>query len=247
MDLGSGGVATTPGGETVTGWLAVCGLPGDARIQIRYIEDTDWLTEWRKHHHTMDIGRRLRIVPSWIPLEPDDGRVTVVLDPGMAFGTGSHPSTKLCLEALDAMVRPDMDVVDTGTGSGILAIAAVKLGARHVWASECDALPRTIAAENAARNGIADRIEVMTPEQLDARRPAADIVVCNIIAETIIQLAPLLKDMVRRPDGILITSGIVEERLSAVADALERHNLRIADIRSDDVWRALIAGHAPLG
>lgn len=220
------------------------GLPGKADLQIRHIGDADWLTEWRKHHHAMDVGRRLKIVPSWEACLSDDDRVVVLLDPGMAFGTGSHPTTRLCLEALDEMTTPSMEIIDVGTGSGILAIAAVKLGARCVLASECDALPRRIAAENAERNGIGDRIEVLTPEELAECRATADIVVCNIIAETIAELAPQLTDMVRRPNGILIASGIVEERLGLVTEALERHGLEIADIRSDDVWRAVIARHA---
>ncbi len=263
MDLGSGGVASTPQGDSVTGWLAVCdtldaklsalrarldclaecGLPGSVSVSVRHIPDADWLTEWRKYHHAMNIGRRLTIVPSWEAFSPSDGRQVVLLDPGMAFGTGSHPSTRLCLEALEQVVEPDMDVIDVGTGSGILAIAAVRLGARRVLASEIDALPRKIAAENAARNGVADRVEVITPEELAERRPTADVVVCNIIAETIAELAPLLAAMVR-PDGMLITSGIVEERLSVAVDALERHALSIVEVRCDDVWRAVIACHA---
>jgi ribosomal protein L11 methyltransferase len=224
--------------------LAECGFPGPTHMDLRYVEDVDWLTEWRKHHKPMLIGNRLLICPSWEDPFPAEDRVMVVLDPGMAFGTGSHPSTRLCLEALEQVLRPGMVVADVGTGSGILAIAAAKLGAARVYASEIDSLPRKIAAENAARNGVADRITIMTPDDLADLSPVCDLVLCNIIAETIAHLAPLLAAMTRA-NGTLIASGIVEERLHLVVEALSQAGMRIADVRSDDVWRAVIARHTP--
>ncbi|MBM3494956.1 MAG: 50S ribosomal protein L11 methyltransferase [Armatimonadetes bacterium] len=219
------------------------GFPGAAHISVRHVDDVRWLDEWRKYHRAMTVGKRLLICPSWeVPMLTTD-RAVVLLDPGMAFGTGSHPTTKLCLEALNETVTPGMVVADVGTGSGILAIAAVKLGAAHAYASEIDLLPRRIAAENVERNGIAASVTVMTPDELADLQPVCDLVVCNIIAETIAELADLLASLVRPNGGVLIASGIVEERLSLATEALARSGMLVREVRSDDVWRAVIAAH----
>ena len=269
MDNGCTGVAETASGSNATvtsGWLPVddlletrltrirerfdrfgeFGLSAPFDMTVRRIADPDWLSEWRKHHKARSFGRRLLVCPSWEESASGTDRAVVLLDPGMAFGTGGHPTTILCLEALDELVRPGMLVADVGTGSGILAIAAVKLGAAHVYASEIDALPRRIAAENAQRNGVADRVTILTPEELDALRPTCDLVVCNIIAETIVELAPLLSALVAPDNGALIASGIVEERYGLVEQALIQNGFEIAEVRADDVWRAIIARRSPV-
>jgi ribosomal protein L11 methyltransferase len=266
LDFGCAGAASVAGSPPVhLGWLAVnddlaprldgirnrlvglasLGLSAPTEITVRHVEDVRWLDEWRKHHRPTVIGDRILICPSWEAPLAHDHRAVVLLDPGMAFGTGSHPTTRLCLEALDQIVAQGMVVADVGTGSGILAIAAAKLGADRVYASEIDALPRQIAAENIARNGLGDRVTVMTPEQLADLAPMCDLVVCNIIAETIADLTSQLADMLRPVNGILVASGIVEERLHLVTEALERHALAISEIRCDDVWRAVIARPLP--
>lgn len=266
LDVGCHGAAsfvTVPsmrGDAEVRGWLPIddalpellqrlserlaaveqAGLTPATDLSIRHVEDTNWLEEWRKYHKPLATGRRLLIVPSWHQLKGADGRAIVRLDPGMAFGTGSHPTTRLCLDLLDRLVRPGMTVADVGAGSGILAISAVMLGATHVYASECDALPRSVASENARMNGVEARITILEPGPFSDVCPRCDVVVCNIIAETIAELAPMLARILS-PTGFLVASGIVGERLQPVSTALYRAGLRIVEIVSDEVWRAVLA------
>jgi len=216
------------------------GLPGTDNIQAAVVSDEQWLDAWRKHHRAREIGRRLRILPEAAPEPTYTERVCVVIEPGMAFGTGSHPTTRLTLEYLERLVRPGDMVADVGTGSGILAISAAKLGARTVWASECDSLPREVALRNAEANGVTDRVVVLDPDRFAAQCPPCDLVLCNIIAETILELSGLLSRIVR-PGGWLVCSGIVGEKLPPVLTALARHGLAGMEIASDDVWRTALA------
>ncbi|MBP6787507.1 MAG: 50S ribosomal protein L11 methyltransferase, partial [Candidatus Promineofilum sp.] len=180
---------------------------------FRELRDEDWANAWKEHYRPFRLGRRLRIRPTWLAAEPDDDArpddVTLVLDPGMAFGTGLHPTTQSCLRALEDLVQPGATVLDAGTGSGILAIAAARLGAAHIAAFDTDALAVRATQDNAAQNGVAERIHVWRGE-LDSTAAAAgpgpwDIVVANILAPVIIQL--LGKDGLLgyvAPDGSLI-------------------------------------------
>jgi len=222
------------------GDLPAHGLPSIADVVVRHVADVDWLHEWRKHHHPRRIGRRLLIAPPWEATESETERSVVLIDPGMAFGTGSHPTTRLCLELLDRVVRPGDEVVDVGAGSGILGIAALRLGASAVWASEIDSLPRTVAVQNARANGVEARLTVLDPDSLEAACPRCRIVVCNIIAETIVALAPMLGRLVL-PHGLVVVSGIVAERLPQVTEALHRSGLTPIELLSEDVWRAVLA------
>lgn len=219
--------------------LPEAGLPPISDFTVSTADDSCWLAAWRAHHRRMDIGRRLCIVP-----EPPNGldvgdRQVVFIEPGMAFGTGSHPTTRLTLEYLERLLRPGDRVADVGTGSGILAISAAKLGAAEVWASECDSLPRQIAAENVCRNGVADRVHVLDPDRFETECPPCDLVLCNILAETIAQLSELLV-RVAREDGLLVCSGIVAEKLSLVTEALRARRVVPLEIASEGVWRTVL-------
>ncbi len=183
--------------------------------RIEPLAEQDWSRAWMDRFRPTRFGRRLWIVPSWHePPEPE--AVNVLLDPGIAFGTGTHPTTRLCLEWLDGHVTPGMRVIDYGCGSGILAVAAARLGAAQVWAVDTD--PQAVAAtrDNATRNGVGDRIEATLPEAVF--NGCADLLVANILANPLIALAPKLSGLVC-PGGVVALSGILPEQADAVANA----------------------------
>lgn len=200
---------------------------------FRPIEEEDWAESWKAHFHPLAIGKRLLVLPPWIP-QTDPTRIPLVLDPGMAFGTGAHPSTRMCLAALENLVQAGDLVVDLGCGSGILSIAAALFGAGHVLACDIDEEAVAATRRSAELNRVDSRIEVFQgslPQAADrlAGRPAADIVVANILAETLrALLREGLADLVR-DQGRLVLSGIladlegsVEEVAGAVGLTLEQ-------------------------
>ena len=220
--------------------FASCGLPSVGALTVTFVEDADWANAWRQFYQPTEIGRRLVIQPSWQPYRGTADRLVIEMDPGMAFGTGGHPTTRLCLVALEHLVSAGDVVADIGTGTGILAIAAALLGARAVHATDIDALPRRVAQENVERNRVGDRVTVHAFDGFYERLPPCDLAVANIIADAIIEIAPLVT-RVLRPGGVFVACGIVEERLPEVVAALSAAGLSPAEIRSDDVWRLVIA------
>nr|HMT20028.1 50S ribosomal protein L11 methyltransferase [Promineifilum sp.] len=219
---------------------------------FRELADEDWANAWKDHYRPFRLGRRIRIRPAWLADEPDaDAQaddVILTLDPGMAFGTGLHPTTQGCLMALEEHVAPGMNVLDAGTGSGILAIAAVKLGAAAVAAFDTDALAVRATVENAERNGVNASIQAWRGELDSARgetgRDQWDIVVANILAPVIIQLLSedgLLGHVA--PGGKLILSGIIQEQGPDVEAALATAGGRMQQTITAGDWVTLIAGH----
>jgi ribosomal protein L11 methyltransferase len=199
----------------------VPGLDG-ARLSFREVEDSDWSRAWMEQFQPMRFGRRLWIYPSAIepPDEPD--AVVVRLDPGLAFGTGTHATTALCLEWLDGLALDGLTVLDYGCGSGVLAIAALKLGAARAIAVDNDPQALTATLDNAARNGVGDRLEAIAADALGTL--PAEVVVANILANALIALAPVLRARTT-PGGRLALSGILPEQadevLAAYRDALD--------------------------
>jgi len=219
-------------------------LPAPA---FRPIDEQDWAEAWKAHYHPIPIGRRLLILPAWLA-SPDDQRLPIVLDPGMAFGTGTHPSTQLSLAAIEDYLQPGDEMIDLGCGSGILSIAAARLGARHIRALDIDPLAVDIARENAERNGVAAQITVSAgslDDLLDACAPSADLLAANI-------LAPVLETMVRqglsrtvRPGGALILAGILAEQAEALVEICHRHGLDLIEQRASGEWRTLVLKSKP--
>ncbi|AXO86925.1 50S ribosomal protein L11 methyltransferase [Pseudomonas parafulva] len=193
-------------------------LTGDAlpEHQAEVIEDQDWERSWMDNFQPMRFGQRLWIVPSWHQA-PQPEAVNLLLDPGLAFGTGTHPTTALCLEWLDGQALDGVQVLDFGCGSGILAIAALLLGAREAVGTDIDVQALEASRDNAGRNGIAEqRLALYLPEQLPALQ--ADVLVANILAGPLVSLAPQLSGLVR-PGGLLALSGILAEQGEEVAKA----------------------------
>jgi ribosomal protein L11 methyltransferase len=205
------GVPLPPAGRALlVAWFADRGAAEDARAAqggaVAEVADEDWGEGWKRHFRPLDVGR-VRVRPSWIETPPPAGAVEVVLDPGMAFGTGTHPTTSLCLAALSDLLgaRPGASVLDVGTGSGLLAIAARKLGAGRVAANDEDPVAIGVARENAARNGAAVEL---TLDPVEAIPGTFDVVVANILANVLVALAPALAGKVA-PGGALLLSGVL--------------------------------------
>jgi len=210
---------------------------------FRTVDEQDWAEAWKQHYHPVRIGRRVLIRPLWVdvPLQPGD--VEIALDPGMAFGTGTHPTTQLCLEALDDLMQPGLQVLDLGTGSGILAVGAAKLGAVHVLALDNDPVAVEVALENIAQNGVADRITVQegSLETVVTSARRFDLIVVNILARIIIAMCDQHLGDTVRPGGRAIFSGIIEEQGDDVEAALRRTGLTPYRRRIQGDWLVIEA------
>lgn len=246
--------------------LAAIGPQFVGTLTTRTVDDEDWAEAWKEHFHVTRIGRRVVIKPTWRDLTAAEGDLAVIeLDPGMAFGTGTHPTTRLCLEALEDVVQPGDTVLDIGTGSGILAIGALKLGAAQALGVDVSTVAVRVARENAAVNGLAARFAVtqgtvgIGPEGEVLLTPAppepdedpvalltavraiapAQVVVANIIARVIGELAPALI-AATAPGGTLIASGIIAEREHEALEPLRAAGLQNIERRQEGDWLALI-------
>ncbi|MDP8051835.1 50S ribosomal protein L11 methyltransferase [Pasteurella atlantica] len=191
----------------------------DFAYKIEQIEDKDWEREWMDNFHPMQFGERLWICPSWREV-PDPNAVNVMLDPGLAFGTGTHPTTELCLRWLDSLDLEGKTVIDFGCGSGILAIAALKLGAKSVIGIDIDPQAITASKMNAEQNGVADKLALYLPED-QPQNLQADVVVANILAGPLKELAPLIINLVK-PQGLLGLSGILTTQSESVCEAYQQ-------------------------
>ena len=199
------------------------------------LREEDWATSWQKYYQPIPVGRRVYIVPEWMRGQAvPDGRVPLYLNPGLTFGTGSHATTQLCLELLEEAVNPGDKVLDLGCGSGILAIAALALGAAHATGVDIDPKAVDVAYENAEMNGIGkDRLAVYAGNVLGDSKLAAKlepgqnrVVLANIVADVIIPLSAVAGDFMT-PDGVFLTSGIIDTRADEVAAAIEANGLTI--------------------
>src|SRR5947199_1291487 len=201
-------------------------------LQTRIVNEEDWANAWKEFFHVTHIGQRLVIRPSWRDYTPKDNEVVLELDPGMAFGTGLHPTTRLCLEQIEQRMRPGMRVIDVGTGSGVLALAAAKLGAASVYCIDNSSVAVESAAANAAMNDLSDKITVVlgTLDEAEAARMAGqcDMVLVNILAHIIGGMAPQLAQVVA-PGGLLIASGIIEARRADAEAPLLRAGLQLLE------------------
>ena len=211
------------------------------KLETSGIEQEDWQNAWKKYYHAMDIGQRLAIVPGWETYDTD--RIVITMDPGMAFGTGTHETTSLCLETLDSMVKGGERVLDIGTGSGILAIAALKLGAAEAEGVDIDPMCVRTAGENAARNGVADRFKVLVGDLSDKASGQYNIITANIVAAAILSLAPHVP-VLMAPDARFIASGIIDERKDEVLAGLRAAGLAPVEVKEKRGWECIVCKKA---
>lgn len=213
---------------------------GSGEITLHRVAEEDWAEAWKAYFHPEVIGR-IVIRPSWEAYEPEPHQIVIDLDPGMAFGTGTHPSTRLCMELLQEVLSPGASVLDVGTGSGILAVAAAKLGASKVKAVDIDAVAVRVAIENRDLNGTG-MIEIAQGDLLSTTGGETfDLVLANIIASVIIEMLPDVPDVLK-PGGQLIAAGIIDTRASEVAEAASNAGLRIIEQRTSGEWVAYLIG-----
>ena len=190
-------------------------FPNAQQWQVSPLEEKDWTREWMRYFEPMRFGRRLWICPSWQPA-PEKSAVNIMLDSGLAFGTGTHPTTALCLEWLDHYNMSDLTVIDYGCGSGVLGIAALKLGAKKLISIDNDPQALQATWDNAKKNQVSDRIEILSNE--DELNLQADVVLANILANPLIELAPTLANLTR-PQGCIVLSGILGDQSQRLMDA----------------------------
>lgn len=227
--------------------LTAFNLAAIGDLQVRSVAEEDWANAWKEHYHPLRVGRLL-IRPTWREVAADPGVVVVELDPGMAFGTGLHQTTRLCLEALERYLRPGWIVIDQGCGSGILAVAAARLGAGEVWARDIAEVAVEATIENAARNALSGSIHVHRVDQhldpaqqvfLDPEQPQADLVLANIVASVLVRLATALRGALKA-DGLLIASGIIRDREREVLEAFAAAGFAPVERLNEDEWVTLI-------
>lgn len=202
------------------------------------IKEEDWAEAWKVHYHPLRVGKRLLIRPLWIEVEPKQDDIVISLDPGMAFGTGTHPTTQLCLEALEDLVQPAHRILDLGCGSGILSIAAAKLGAGSIFGLDIDPIAVEATRENAEANGVANKIraEQGSLENVITSARRFDFVVVNILAKIILKMTEQHLGDTVRPGGIAIFSGIIETQVDEVEEALRNTGLEPYARRQQGDW-----------
>ena len=201
-------------------------------------DDEDWANNWKKYYKPLEIGEKLAIVPEWEAYD-NDKRIVIKINPGMAFGTGTHESTYMCLELLERYVKKDDEIFDIGCGSGILAIAGLKLGAKRALAVDIDDKCIDASHENADLNNLEDKMDIKKGNLLDVVKGRADLIVSNIIAEIIVDEIKNLKNHMDK-GGIFITSGIIKERRQMVIDALKENGFKIIDELEKNNWVAIV-------
>lgn len=214
--------------------------PGAAKVTARIADEEEWADEWKKYYHPVQVTERLTIKPTWEEYETREGEIVIELDPGMAFGTGTHPTTTLCLRTLEGVIQPNDTIVDVGCGTGILSIACAKMGADSVLALDLDPVAVQVAQENIDLNGVQDTVTVRANDLLKGVDATYDVVVANILAEIILLMVGDAK-RVLKPDGTFITSGIIKDKADLVRAELDAHGFRVVDTIIEEDWVALVA------
>ena len=213
---------------------------GSLLLETRTVNDQDWTDVWKKYFKPFHAGRNLVIKPTWEPYEPDADDLVIEIDPGMAFGSGTHETTGMCLSLLEETITGGEEIIDVGTGSGILAIGAALLGAGHVLAIDIDPDAVKVALENVQHNHVEKTVSVRQGNLLDRVSAVCDICVANIISDVIISFAAPLMNHIR-PGGLFICSGIVSSRGDEVACALEAAGYEILRRESRGEWTAFLS------
>ena len=213
------------------------GIPFE--IETGGIDDSDWNENWKKYFHPIEIGKKLAVVPSWEKYDNRENRTVLNIDPGAAFGTGTHATTSLCLELLQDYIDGDTKMLDIGCGSGILSLAGVLLGAGHALGIDIDPQSVKTAIENAEINGISDKVDFRVGDLATDVRGTYDVICANIVADVIIRLLPDAgRFMTER--AVMIISGIIDIRREDILGAVRENGFRIAEERCRDNWYAFV-------
>lgn len=212
---------------------------GIGKVTIKRINEKNWENNWKKYYKPTKVGNKIVIVPIWENYKAQGDDAIIKLDPGMAFGTGTHETTKMCIRYLEKYIKNESTVFDIGTGSGILSIVSSKLGAKHVVGVDLDMIAVESARKNVSYNNISN-IDILHGNLMNVISGKADIIVANIIADIIIQLSGQVRNFLKK-DGLFISSGIIQEREREVIDKLEKCNFNIEDINKDGEWFCIVA------
>jgi ribosomal protein L11 methyltransferase len=212
-------------------------------LDIAEVQEEDWANSWKAYFKPEKVGNKTVIKPSWEDYLPREGELIIELDPGMAFGTGNHATTALCIRLLEEYMKPGVEVIDVGTGSGVLSILAAKLGARSVQALDYDTVAVEAAQNNISKNNLKDVISVIHSDLLDKALGKADLIIANIVADIIIRLVPDIPDKLKR-EGIFICSGIIDERKKDVLEVLKKYAFDVIEVREDAGWVAIVARYS---
>lgn len=214
---------------------------GENKVEISEVNEEEWATAWKKYYHPVKISDKFTIVPTWedyTPVHSDE--LIIELDPGMAFGTGTHPTTVMCIQALERIVKEHDTVIDVGTGSGVLSIASALLAADQVRAYDLDEVAVRSARLNVKLNKVQDTVSVDANNLLNGVTGQADVIVANILAEIILRFTEDAHELVK-PGGYFITSGIIQPKKQEVRDSLEAAGFQIEEIMVMEDWVAIIA------
>ncbi|MFP3998774.1 MAG: 50S ribosomal protein L11 methyltransferase [Desulfobacterales bacterium] len=216
-------------------WMESC-WNFNFRIHSSGIDEQDWAESWKAHFHTVRISDRLIVKPTWRQYTGNDNEIIIKLDPGMAFGTGTHPTTALCLRLLERHMRPGFKVLDIGTGSGILLVAAAKLGASKLYGTDCDPVAVSIAKQNLELNKVETGIyKLKTADLAGSVTGTWDIITANILTSTIVPMIPEIARLLA-DKGVFIASGILGQSSNTVTTELKNSGLKILEILPEDDW-----------
>ena len=213
---------------------------GEGSVSLSNVNESDWANEWKKYYKPTKIGKKIVVKPSWEDYEKQEGDLVIELDPGMAFGTGTHETTSMCIRELENYVDETKTVFDIGCGSGILAIAAAQLGAKEVVAGDLDEVAVKVSKENCEINHVSDKVVVKHGSLFEVVDSKADVIVANIIADIIKILA---KDVSKflKDDGVFISSGIILAKIDEVCKALEENGFEIVKVERLGEWSAIVS------
>ena len=214
------------------------GKYGRLELEMKDVDEEDWSNAWKQYYHPVQVGEHLVVCPSWEAYDRKPDEVVLTLNPGMAFGTGTHDTTRLCMELLEKYITPQDTVLDVGCGSGILAITAALLGANKIIGCDIDEVAVKVAGENAALNGVQDRIAFHQGDLTSQVEGSFQIICANIVADVIIRLSEDVGRYLAK-DGIFITSGIIDTREQDVLNALEQNGFQVIERRTSGGWVAL--------
>ena len=219
---------------------------GRLEFETEGINEEDWANNWKKYFHPISVGEKILIQPQWEPLKEETDRIVFTVNPGMTFGTGTHHTTKLCIEELEKAVTPETELLDIGCGSGILSVISLLLGAKEAWALDIDPACEHVALENAVLNGVDTSKyhiysgDIISDEALFEKLAVRkyDVIAANIVADVIIALLPTVKKLIA-PGGTFVCSGIIEERLPDVLKAMEKENIIVSHKAESGGWVAM--------